>query len=329
MDKFNAVIDFLMTYKLVFTALILLVMGLARSFLLRLIRGDVSFLSEDQRKWMSRTKNGMFASTLLVLFVLWQSEISQFALSVTAIAVAIVVASKEIILCLTGSIQRASSRSFRVGDWIEVGQLSGEVIDHNMMATVIQEIDLLHGQYHYTGKTATLPNSMFFTYPVKNLNFMKRYVFHNFNIIVPHFVNLYPLLPDLYLRINEHFSHFIDVARRYNSMIEKHAGVDLPSAEPHIDIGSAGAGEQSVHFMIFCPTEKANEFEQKIRQDFMELFTLAYPTLCEKTALTPPSDEVVVDDIKETEKKKPVKQTPNQGPLATKMRYYMTSLLRR
>ncbi|MCQ4504585.1 mechanosensitive ion channel family protein, partial [Vibrio parahaemolyticus] len=78
--------------------------------------------------------------------------------------------------CFTCSIQRASSRSFRVGDCIEVGKLCGDVIEHNMMATVIQEIDLHNGQYHYTGKTATLTNSMFLTYPVKNLNFMKRYV---------------------------------------------------------------------------------------------------------------------------------------------------------
>ncbi|MDW2288582.1 mechanosensitive ion channel family protein, partial [Vibrio sp. 1562] len=175
MEKVQLVVDFLLTHKMLFTTLILFFMWLVRRSILSMIRGDHAFLTEDQRSWMSRTKNGTFAFTLLILFILWQSEISEFALSVTAIAVAIVVASKEIILCFTGSIQRASSRSFRVGDWIEVGKLCGEVIEHNMMATVIQEIDLHHGQYHYTGKTATLPNSMFFTYPVKNLNFMKRY----------------------------------------------------------------------------------------------------------------------------------------------------------
>lgn len=156
-----------------------------------------------------------------------------------------------------------------------------------MMATVIQEIDLQHGQYHYTGKTATLPNSMFFTFPVKNLNFMKRYVFHNFTVVVPEFVNLYPLVPVMHERIEEHFSHFIDVARRYNSMIEKHAGVDLPNAEPHIDITSAPAGEQIVHFMIFCPTERATHLEQLIRRDFMEEYERAFPrqpTLAEPSA---------------------------------------------
>ncbi|MBY7965674.1 mechanosensitive ion channel family protein [Vibrio fluvialis] len=287
MEKLNAVIDYLLTHKLIFTLIILLFAVFMRRVALSQIRGDAAFLTEHQRKWMSSTKNGTFAATLFVLFVLWQPEISQFALSVTAIAVAIVVASKEIILCFTGSIQRASSRSFRIGDWIEVGKLSGEVIEHNMMATVIQEIDLQHGQYHYTGKTATLPNSMFFTFPVKNLNFMKRYVFHNFTVVVPEFVNLYPLVPIMHERIEEHFSHFIDVARRYNSMIEKHAGVDLPNAEPHIDITSAPAGEQIVHFMIFCPTERATHLEQLIRRDFMEEYERAFPrqpTLAEPSA---------------------------------------------
>lgn len=141
MEKVQLIIEFLLQHKLFFTALIIIFVVLVRQVILARIRGEVAFITEKQRSWMSRTKNGAFAITSLILFVLWQSEINQFALSVTAIAVAIVVASKEIILCFTGSIQRASSRSFRVGDWIEVGKISGQVIDHNMMATVIQEID--------------------------------------------------------------------------------------------------------------------------------------------------------------------------------------------
>ncbi|MBS9940623.1 mechanosensitive ion channel family protein [Vibrio alginolyticus] len=282
MEKVQLVVDFLLTHKLIFTALIFAIMWLIRRAILSMIRGDHAFLSEDQRSWMSRTKNGIFAVTLLILFILWQSEINEFALSVTAIAVAIVVASKEIILCFTGSIQRASSRSFRVGDWIEVGKLCGEVIEHNMMATVIQEIDLHHGQYHYTGKTATLPNSMFFTYPVKNLNFMKRYVYHNFSVVVKDFVNLYPLLPILTDKIEEHCSYFADVAHRYNAMIEKHAGVDLPGSEPHMHISSNINGEQILHVMIFCPTDKANHLEHLIRKDFMELYEQRFPVVREE-----------------------------------------------
>ncbi|WP_300175827.1 mechanosensitive ion channel family protein [uncultured Aliivibrio sp.] len=282
MERLVLVIDFLLAHKMIFSVLIISFIFLLRHFAVKRIRGDIAFLTEDQRKWISRTKNGSFSFILLILFILWKSEINEFALSVTAIAVAIVVASKEIILCFTGSIQRASSRSFRIGDWIEVGTLCGEVIEHNMMATVIQEIDLHHGQYDYTGKTATLPNSMFFTYPVKNLNFMKRYVYHNFSICVRDFVNIYPMLPDLLTKIDVHCEDFIDVARRYNSVIEKHAGVDLPGSEPHIHISTTSMGDQKVHYMIFCPTEKASHLEQLIRQDFMEMYEVKFPVKADK-----------------------------------------------
>ncbi|MDC0610560.1 mechanosensitive ion channel family protein [Vibrio sp.] len=258
--------------KPLLTVVILLVLFIVRRIVLSQIRGEAAFITEKQRKWMSRTKNGSFALLLLLMFFLWKEEINEFALSVTAIAVAIVVASKEIILCFTGSIQRASSRSFRIGDWIEVGAISGEVIEYNMMATVIQEIDLTRGKYDYTGKTATLPNSMFFTFPVKNLNFMKRYVYHGFDIVVRDFVNLYPLFPLLHERIDQHFAHFIDVAKRYNGMIEKHVGVDLPGPEAQISVQSNINGEQTVHIMLFCPTDKALTIEQDIRKDFMELY---------------------------------------------------------
>ena len=277
MDIITEIFTYLLTHKLLFTALIIAVITIVRRIILSQVRGDDFFVTETQRKWMSRTKNGTFILMLVIVFTLWRSEISEFAFSLTAIAVAIVVASKEIILCFTGSIQRASSRSFRIGDWIEVGKICGEVIEHNMMATVIQEIDLHHGQYHYTGKTATLPNSMFFTYPVKNLNFMKRYVYHNFSIVVRDFVNLYPLLPTIITKIDHHSEDFIDVARRYNSVIEKHAGLDLPGSEPHIHISSSSTGEQIVHFMLFCPTERATHLEQDIRRDFMEEYERAFP----------------------------------------------------
>lgn len=276
MDKLIIVMDFLLDHKLLLTVLVIILISLIKRFIISKIRGDIAFLTEMQRKWMSRTKNGAFILIIVLLFMLWQTEINRFALSVTAIAIAFVVASKEIILCFTGSIQRASSRSFVIGDWIEVGKISGEVIEHNLMATVIQEIDLHHGHYDYTGKTATLPNSMFFSYAVKNLNFMKRYVYHSFHITVVEFMNLYPLFPELHEKIETHCEDFHEVAKRYNNIIEKHAGVDLPGPEPHIHINSGPAGEQNVHIMIFCPTERAAHLEQLIREDFMIAYHEAF-----------------------------------------------------
>ena len=67
------------------------------------------------------------------------------------------------------------------------------------------------------------------------------------------------------------------LAKLQNAMIEKHAGVDLPGSEPHIHITSGGTGEQVVHFMLFCPTDKATHLEQEIRADFMALYEQHFP----------------------------------------------------
>ncbi|CZF86530.1 mechanosensitive ion channel family protein [Grimontia marina] len=281
MEQLEFLVSFFTEHKFLLTLVVIAVFMLIRRLLIKVIWGDSNFLSEEQRKWISRTKNGSFTMLLLVTFLVWRSEINEFALSLTAIAVAVVVASKEIILCFTGSIQRASSRSFQIGEWIEVGSLCGEVIEHNLMATKIQEIDLHHGTYNYTGKTVTFPNSLFFTTPVKNLNFMKRYVYHEFHITVKETANLYPLVPSLLAKIDDHSEDFYEVATRYNHVIERHAGVDLPGADPHINVTSTEMGDPQVHVRIFCPTERATELEQLIREDFMTMY-------CERVLKQPP-----------------------------------------
>jgi small-conductance mechanosensitive channel len=64
---------------------------------------------------------------LLGLVLIWAPQLWTFALSLAAVAVEIVVATKEMILCISGSLMRASPRAFSVGDWIEVADVRGEV----------------------------------------------------------------------------------------------------------------------------------------------------------------------------------------------------------
>jgi small-conductance mechanosensitive channel len=118
-DKIVLTVDFFLEHKLLLTVLIIMLISAIKRFIISSIRGDVAFLSDVQRKWMSRTKNGVFILILMIVFILWQAEVSKFALSVTAIAIALVIASKEIILCFTGSIQRASSRSTQLNGYCD------------------------------------------------------------------------------------------------------------------------------------------------------------------------------------------------------------------
>jgi small-conductance mechanosensitive channel len=270
-EQIYAELTVVLAQKSVLSLVVLIVSLSIRHVILQLIRKDANFLSQQQRRWISYTKNVFFLGLLLTLFLIWKSEFREFALSLTAIAVALVIASKEIILCFTGSVHRATSRAFQIGDWIQVDKYCGEVIEYGLMATIIQEIDIARNQYHYTGKTITIPNSAFFSYAVQNMNFMKRYVYHSFTIVFKSDIYLTPLLPPLLEKIEVFCENFIDVAKRYNQVIERHAGVDLPGAEPLLLTGTTEFGDSTLSVMLFCPTELAVELEQKIRSEVLLL----------------------------------------------------------
>ena len=111
-----------------------------------------------RRRWSANVRNLLLILALIGLMLIWAPQLRTFALSLTAVAVAIAIATKELILCFSGSFMRASSRSFTVGDWIEIAGTRGEVVDHNIFVTIVHEFE--PGTYNYTGRTAVLPNSV-------------------------------------------------------------------------------------------------------------------------------------------------------------------------
>ena len=62
MNHLYLVIDFLLTHKFIFTLLIIGLITIVRKIVLSKIRGDVAFITEKQRSWMSRTRTGLLLS---------------------------------------------------------------------------------------------------------------------------------------------------------------------------------------------------------------------------------------------------------------------------
>ncbi|MEW6998295.1 mechanosensitive ion channel family protein [Colwelliaceae bacterium BS250] len=259
----------LMTNKVFLSLFFVIVMQFMSHQIVRLIRKDHDFLNEKHRTWISRTKNMTVLIIMVLIISLWWVELEKFAFSIAAVAVAIVIASKELILCISGSILRASSNSFVIGDWIRAGDNYGEVIEHNLLSTIVQEIDFENNNYNYTGKTVTIPNSQFLTHIVKNMNFMKRYVYHTFTITTDSRLNVFEAREYIFEKMNEYTQDFIEVGKRYNNVIEKRLGVDLPGEEPYIRITTTDLGNLNFTIILFCPTEQAVSLEQRITQDFM------------------------------------------------------------
>ena len=260
----------LITNQILLSICVVIGMQFISHQIVNFIRRGNDFLNERHRTWISRTKNLTVMIIAIMLLSLWWVELETFALSIAAVAVAIVIASKELILCLSGSILRATSNAFVIGDWIRAGDNYGEVIEHNILSTVVQEIDFANNNYNYTGKTVTIPNSQFLTETVKNMNFMKRYVYHTFSITTDASINAFAAREHIFSKMNEYTQDFLEVGRRYNNVIEKHLGVDLPGEEPYIRITTTDLGNFKFTIILICPTEQAVSLEQRITQDYMD-----------------------------------------------------------
>ena len=82
------------TFALITSLLVLRVLDV------RLIRKQATIVSEQQRRWISHAKNLVFVVILFALIFVWWPELRQFGLSLAAVAVAFVIAAKELFLCL-------------------------------------------------------------------------------------------------------------------------------------------------------------------------------------------------------------------------------------
>jgi len=224
----------------------------------------------DKRTKINLVQNIFTILMIITIFNLWSEEIQKFAFSIAAFIVAIVLATREFIQCFIGFLYIISSRPFRIGDWVQVGDCYGEVHSTDWAKLTLLEVD--KDSYQYTGKTLYLPNSQLITSVIKNLNFLKRYAMHHFTIVRDDSVNPFSFIDILYDKAHLYCADFNEVAIRYNQLIESRLEINIAGPEPHIQVATSELGDTQVFFTIFCPTEIALEIEQKLTSDFMTLW---------------------------------------------------------
>ena len=264
---FSSLTDLFIHNKLVITSIFIIIIFIVKYSIVKIIKRKSK---EDKRTQINMVNNIFTILMIITIFNIWAEEIQKFAFSIAAFIVAIVLATREFIQCFIGFIYLLSSRPFRIGDWVQVGNYYGEVHSTDWAKLTLLEVD--KDDYQYTGKTLYLPNSQLITSVIKNLNFMKRYAIHHFTIVRDSSVNPFDFIDELQDKAHEYCDDFKDVAIRYNQLIESRLDVSIAGPEPHIQVATSELGDTQVFFTIFCPTEKAMDIEQKLTSYFMKLW---------------------------------------------------------
>lgn len=176
---------------------LIVVLLVARLIAGRALRRRDDLTQQVARRWTANFRNVLILVAVIGLIMIWAPQLRTFALSLTAVAVAIVVATKELILCLSGAALRTFTRAFSVGDVIEVGTTKGEVLDLNLLATRLKEFESADGSIVPTGRTITLPYSLLFTLPAKVLPHAKGTIEHAFEMTFEPDADVFAMNEDL------------------------------------------------------------------------------------------------------------------------------------
>lgn len=262
-------IPFLTDQSIANTVILISITLIGRFLLIRIIRGKGGVLSDSRRHWMSFVQNSTILFAILGFIFIWSPQLSTFALSLTAFAVALVVATKEYILCLVGAIYRATSNPFSVGDWIEIQSMRGEVITEGILTTKLQELGTGGSRFLFTGRILTIPNSLLLTQTVLNEEFRKHYLHHKFRVTVESGVNPAKII-DAVMPLLEATPTIEDFDTEKNwKKLRGKVDIPIPSHEPIVSVETTDIGKVSFVTTVFCSPQNAATIETAVTKQIL------------------------------------------------------------
>lgn len=248
--------------KVIVTALLISVALLASHLWARyLSRGAIS--AEKRRLHLVWARNIIWFAALLVILSVWASTIAGFALSVAAVAGALLIVSKELVMCVHGYLYVALVQPYKIGDVIEFDGLHGRVVDIDMFATTLVELDRA-GQR--TGKVAEFPNGLLLTHPLVNASPNGAYALHAIQIPIPERAahDLDRIEAAAFAAADEATAAWRDEAMAHFRKEAEANFIALPSGKTKVSWDFSKPEQLVLVVRVACPVEQRAKVEQAV-----------------------------------------------------------------
>ena len=222
-----------------------------------------------RRRWLLQVRNLTFALIAIGLVLIWATELKTAAISVVAIVAALVIATKELILCLTGGFLKLSSRMFVLGDHIEINGVRGEVIDQTLLTTKMMESTPGPNGSQYTGRTITLPNAILLSQPVYNETLTRSFGLHVFTVPVKADAGWEAHESALLGALNQACEPYLEQAKLAVQTLAREEGLDTPSVEPRVQIAVPEPGRVDLIARLPYPVDQKNRVIQQVLRAYL------------------------------------------------------------
>ena len=248
---------------------LLFVLISARLLTIRWIANNPALSMEEKRRWIVTTRNSVGFVFLISLVFIWAHELQAFAVSIVALAAALVIATKELILCWSGAALRVGGKVYTVGDRIQIAGYRGIVLDHDMFATKLLEIGPGQSSHLYTGRVTVFPNSLLFTHVLLKENPEQEYGLYTVTVPLNSDRNWQSAEQTLLEAARTECAPFMDEAMRQMKLLEQANLLEAPSPEPRITIQLPESGKVQLVLRFPAPDRGRSRIEQAILRRYL------------------------------------------------------------
>lgn len=213
-------------------------------------------------------RNTVVACVSVLLIVIWLGEIKHVAVSIAALAAAIILASREYLLNLYGTLMRLFANPFSVGDMIEIQNFKGKVVDIDGLTFKL----LVYGESgQATSRTVEIPNSVLLSNPVVNHNELgSEFCFAFSKISLPVTENVVQHADLLEASALTTCEPWLGAAGKWLETKSSQYQMDFPKAGAKVLIASKDYKQIDLVLRFVCRQSEKLDTEQKILRNYFE-----------------------------------------------------------
>jgi small-conductance mechanosensitive channel len=264
----------------------LIVLGL---FLLRVLAIRLAFKRIDDENvkaryhWKRGIKNTYYVLVVLIITMVWLERISSVATFLGLFSAGLAIALKDPLVNFAGWMFIIIRKPLNLGDRIEIGEYSGDVIDIRFFQFTINEINNWVDADQSTGRIIHIPNGYVFMHPQASYNQGFSYIWNEIAIMVTFESNWKRAKEILEAIVKEHGEQFSFSARKKLIEASKQFMIFYRTLTPIVYISVKDSGVQLTMRYLIDPRKRRSS-EHKIWTDVLDAFAaadgidFAYPT---------------------------------------------------